>query len=163
MDLDEEEGSEVSEKTCCVTGHREIPADKEQYVENALRNEVAAAVTDGYTHFISGFADGVDLMFAAIIAEEKRVNRRLVLEAALPYRNRLKAKSKHFQELLVCCDRVYVQSEKTTPNCYFERNRYMVLASNRVIAVYDGRAKGGTFYTLCFAQENEKDVRVITV
>lgn len=116
-----------------------------------------------YTRFISGFADGVDLTFAAIVAAEKKQNSCLQLEAALPYRNRINAKSPLFQELLACCDRVYVQSEKSNRQCYHERNRYMVLSSDRVIAVYDGRSTGGTFYTIRFAQANEKEIRIIEI
>ena len=47
--------------------------------------------------------------------------------------------------------------------CYHERNRYMVLSSDRVIAVYDGRSTGGTFYTIRFAQANEKEIRIIEI
>ena len=46
-------------KVCCVTGHRDIPTDRAVYVEQALRREVLAAIEDGYTRFISGFAEGV--------------------------------------------------------------------------------------------------------
>lgn len=153
----------MGEKTCCVTGHCDVPVGKEQYVEEALRKEVLAAIAAGYTRFISGFADGVDLTFAAIVAAEKKQNSCLQLEAALPYRNRINAKSPLFQELLACCDRVYVQSEKSNRQCYHERNRYMVLSSDRVIAVYDGRSTGGTFYTIRFAQANEKEIRIIEI
>ena len=153
----------MGKKTCCVTGHRDVPVGKEQYVEEALRKEVLAAIAAGYTRFISGFADGVDLTFAAIVAAEKKQNSCLQLEAALPYRNRINAKSPLFQELLAYCDRVYVQSEKSNRQCYYERNRYMVLSSDRVIAVYDGRSTGGTFYTIRFAQANEKEIRIIEI
>ena len=111
----------MGEKTCCVTGHRDVPVGKEQYVEEALRKEVLAAIAAGYTRFISGFADGVDLTFAAIVAAEKKQNSCLQLEAALPYRNRINAKSPLFQELLACCDRVYVQSEKSNRDDRFDR------------------------------------------
>ena len=46
-------------KVCCVTGHRDIPTDRAVYVEQALRREVLAAIEDGYTRFISGFAEGI--------------------------------------------------------------------------------------------------------
>ena len=72
-------------KVCCVTGHRDIPTDRAVYVEQALRREVLAAIEDGYTRFISGFAEGTDLMFAAIVAEQKEYIPNLYLEAALPY------------------------------------------------------------------------------
>ena len=61
------------EKTCCVTGHRNIQEERSSYVEQELRREVLAAIQDGYTRFISGFAEGADLMFAAIVAEPRSV------------------------------------------------------------------------------------------
>lgn len=45
---------EAETKTCCITGHRDIPAEKKEFVEEELRKEVAAAIEDGYTRFISG-------------------------------------------------------------------------------------------------------------
>ena len=92
------------EKTCCVTGHRNIQEERSSYVEQELRREVLAAIQDGYTRFISGFAEGADLMFAAIVAEQKEHNPDLFLEAAIPYAGRLKTKNKQFHELLRACD-----------------------------------------------------------
>ena len=45
-------------KSCCVTGHRDIPQQELNSVMEKLRNEVDAAIADGYTRFISGFAEG---------------------------------------------------------------------------------------------------------
>ena len=73
------------EHTCCVTGHRNIPADKIQYVQIQLRQELLQAIQSGYTHFISGFAAGVDLIFAGIVADLKR-EYPITLEAAIPDR-----------------------------------------------------------------------------
>ena len=44
-----------------------------------------------------------------------------------------------------------------------ERNRYMVSQSQRVIAVYDGREKGGTLFTMRHAHAMGRDVRVISI
>ena len=56
-------------KTCCVTGHRDLPAGAKTKIQSELRREVLVAIEDGYTHFISGFASGADLMFAEIVVE----------------------------------------------------------------------------------------------
>lgn len=146
---------------CCVTGHRSIPDSKRKYVEAALREAVLAAIADGYTCFISGLADGVDLMFAAIVAELKESNPALVLEAAIPYRDRLNSKDEVFQRLLKDCNSIKVLCEKYDPSCFFVRNRYMTARSDRVIAVYDGRNRGGTLYTIGNARAQGKDVRLI--
>ena len=54
-------------KTCCVTGHRTIPESELERVREELEREIRIAVAEGYTHFISGFAEGADLLFADIV------------------------------------------------------------------------------------------------
>ena len=39
----------MAEKTCCVTGHRDIPEARIAYVEQELRREVEEAIAEGYT------------------------------------------------------------------------------------------------------------------
>ena len=58
-------------KTCCVTGHRDLPQKEINHVKTALRREIDSAVADGFTRFMSGFADGVDQYFAKIVLENK--------------------------------------------------------------------------------------------
>ena len=152
---------DVKNKTCCITGHREIPDHQLEYVKREIEKQVLQAVDDGYTHFISGFAQGVDLMFAAIVAELKKENRSLTLEAAIPYEKRLKSKDQTLQKLLTVCDHVTVLCERYTVQCFFIRNRYMVDESSRILVVNDGRKKGGTFYTIQYAQKENKEIQEI--
>ena len=150
-------------KTCCVTGHRDIPKEYLDYVEQELRREVQAAIEDGFTRFISGFAEGVDLMFAAIVAEEKARRPGLFLEAAIPHPGRLKSKDQQFQKLLKACDGIKVVCNTYSKSCFTRRNRYMVAESQRVIAVYDGRERGGTLFTMRDAHAAGREVRVIRI
>lgn len=149
--------------TCCVTGHRNIPADKEAYVEQALRREIALAIEDGYTRFISGFAEGSDLLFARIVAEEKQKNGQIKLEAAIPYRNRINSPNALFKEMIGQCDVIGVHSEAYHPGCYMKRNRFMAEQSQRVIAIYDGRKGGGTYSTMLYAETLARDIRLIRI
>ena len=150
-------------KTCCVTGHREIPADKLVYVETELRKAVIAAKDNGYTRFINGGAAGADLLFAAIVAELKEQGYPLFLETALPYSGRKKSKDWEFQKMLADCDEVKSFSERYNRGCFFVRNRYMVDESSRVIAVYDGRDSGGTVFTMQYAHDNGKTIQIIEI
>lgn len=150
-------------KSCCITGHREIPAYKIAYVETELRKSILAAIEDGYTRFINGGAAGADLLFATIVAELKEQGRPLILEAALPYAGRKQSKDRDFQKMLGACDVVKVCSERYNRGCYFVRNRYMVDKSSRVFAVYDGRESGGTVYTMQYARDKGKTVQVIKI
>lgn len=147
-------------KICMVTGHREIPADKIESVREQLRTEIVRAIQNGYTHYISGFASGIDLYFAEIISELKNAYN-ITLEAAIPYRKRLNTKDKDFHRLLLDCNIIGVHSEKYTPACFMKRNRYMVQQSQLVIAVYDGRQSGGTLATMGYALTLGKDIKII--
>ena len=81
-------------KTCCVTGHRDLPQNEINKIKAALEHEIDAAVTDGFTCFMSGFADGVDQYFAELVLERQQTNPALELIAVLPYRKRLDSLNK---------------------------------------------------------------------
>lgn len=155
----------MEEKTCCVTGHRSIPSDQVDAVRQGLEQAVRQAVKDGYTAFISGFADGVDLMFAEIVSQAMQENPKVKLIAAIPYRKRLETlqKREHTKALVEQCAEIYVAAEEYLPSVYVKRNRSMVERSNRVIAVYDGRDSGGTVGTIRLAHQMKKKLWEIPV
>ena len=155
----------MQQKTCCVTGHRDIPEVYVEEVKAALRREILQAVQDGYTRFLTGFAEGVDLWFAGIVAELRKEDPALCLEAAIPYRKRLESLEKNGETnaLLAACTDIAIISEEYRPNVYMKRNRFMVEQSCRVIAVYDGREKGGTVTTMRFAHRMKRELREIPV
>ena len=138
------------EQTCCVTGHRDISTEKQDLIKALLRREVLKAISEGYTHFISGFAAGVDLIFAEIVAELKR-EYPITLEAAIPYPGRMNTPDAAFQRLIKCCDVVRVHADHYHKGCYMNRNRYIVDSASRIIAVCDGRKSGGTAATMKYA------------
>lgn len=150
-------------KACCVTGHRDIPADKIEYVKAKLKEEIEQAVADGFTTFITGMAEGVDLLFAEMVIEQKAQHPGLFLEAAIPYRNHLKSTDPLFRKCFEGCNGVHIQQEEYNSDCFMNRNRYMVTLSSRVIAVYDGREKGGTLFTMRYAHTMEREVREIRI
>lgn len=158
-------GEIMEEKTCCVTGHRDIPAGQVDFVKQALRKEIQHAIADGFTHFISGFAEGADLFFAEIVAEFCKEKKELSLEGAIPYGGRLRRleKGEETKRLLDACAKITVISEDYTPDVYSKRNWYMAERSKRVIAVYDGRKTGGTAATIRMAQKKGTELREIFI
>lgn len=148
--------------TCCVTGHRNIPEGQFIFVWQELERAVQSAILNGYTHFISGFAAGVDLMFAEIVAERKSTYP-ITLEAAIPYLGRMKTADHTFQRLIRGCDVIKIHSEKYIKGCYMVRNRYMVDQPSLVIAVYDGRSGGGTAATVRYANTTNTIVKTIHI
>lgn len=146
------------QKTCCVTGHRDLSEEQRARIDELLRKEILLAIEDGYTHFISELAAGADLLFAEIVNELK-VSYPITLEAAIPYPGRMKTSDKTFQRLIRCCDIVKVHAAAYFKGCYMRRNCYMVDQSQRVIAVCDGRSTGGTAATVRYAKG--KEMRVV--
>lgn len=153
----------MNEKFCCVTGHRDIPANKTEYVKAKLKEEIKQAIADGFTLFITGMAEGTDLLFAELVLEQKSKHPELFLRAAIPYRNRLNTTDPLFIKCFEGCDSVEIQQDNYSSSCFMNRNRYMVSLSSRVIAVYDGRNKGGTLFTMRYARMQEREVREIRI
>ena len=121
----------MQKKTCCVTGHRDLPQKEINRVKAALRKEIEKAVADGFTRFMSGFAEGVDQYFAEIVLEMRKSNPALELVAVIPYRKRLDnlRQKKWTYEMLEACADVVVIREEYQPSVYSHRKRVYVLTN----------------------------------
>lgn len=68
----------MKKKTCCVTGHRDLPQNQINYVKAALLREIEKSVADGFTCFMSGVAEGVDQYFVEIVSPIRPVFSRVL-------------------------------------------------------------------------------------
>lgn len=146
-------------RTCGFTGYRplKLPFGNNDISIACMRlkaciyKETEAAIKDGYTHFICGFALGSDMFFAEAVLALRKKYPKITLEAALPCETQadhwLKEDRGKYFEFLTLCDKETYVSLKYHKNCYLERNRYIVNQSQRLIAVYDGKF-GGTMATV---------------
>lgn len=148
-------------KTCCITGHPEFEKEKEGLICEALKVEIKRAIEEGYTHFMTGLADGVDIMFAEIIVALQK-EFKITLEALLPYPN-FYNKSARRRKLISKCVAVGFTNSEYVYGCHLQRNLSMVNLSDRVIAVYDNRPKGRTEHTIHYAKIRKKDLRLIKI
>ena len=162
-------------KTCCCTGHRpkgfpfEYGKDKKRHKEylKALEEKIKLVITDyGITNFISGMALGVDLDFAEIVLKLKK-KYPIKLECAVPCPNQTikwNGEDKlRYDEIIKKADEVNLISEKYTPECMLKRNRYMADKSDVVIAVFNGIEQGGTWYTINYARNKNKQTEIINL
>lgn len=155
----------AKEKTCCVAGHHDIPADQLDYVKHALRQEIEAAIADGYQHFLTDFMEGADQLFAGIVADLMHENTSICMEAVLPCRSRmdeLLADEVAKPLLLACADTSYT-GEKYTPGCRTANRREQLKRSGRVIIVFDGRDKGETIEAIRMAHAQGVPIREIAL
>lgn len=158
------------ETTCCFTGHRphRLPWHEDEWdprcqrLREELDRQVDRAYDRGYRHFISGMAQGGDLMFCESVLKLKQRHPEVVLEAAVPYpgqADRWKApQQERYRRLLAQCDLETVVQQEYTPDCMQRRNYYMVERSSLLIALYDGNPGGGTCKTLLYAIRRALDV-----
>jgi len=144
---------------CGFTGYRweKLPFAREDTAAvEALFGRIYAAAERaaqaGCDHFISGFAQGSDLLFAqAVTALRKGKYPHIHLEAALPFAGSQRrfhpADRALYEALLLEADEVWLAEKDYGRSAYFRRNDHIVEKSGRLIAVYDGKA-GGTAYTV---------------
>lgn len=159
-------------KTCCFTGYRPVklkylsdemdPSYQKLYA--LLTDLIKEAVEKGYDRFISGMAQGVDMIAAEIVISLRRDGFPITLEAALPAMNQTEgwddvSRCLHYllvdqADRRVCLDRTMNQY-----SC-LKRNEYMVKESDLVIAVFDGK-KGGTAHTVGYARKKNRDLWIV--
>ena len=160
---------------CSVTGNRpkgfifarERQESKFRIYLDRLNLELDRLISTGYTHFITGLADGADIDFAVCVCEKMKKDKNLILEAALPYpRNKYSNREiieygMSFYELLDRCTKVTEVSDHYYRGCLHVRNRYMVDSADHLLAIWNGCQAGGTWYTLNYALKKNKNVGYI--
>lgn len=150
------------EKTCCVTGHRDLTPIQGAAAVVKVMGELLQAGIDGYTTYITGMAKGVDLIFAEdLLLIKRKIRPEFQLVAAISHRGALKNRDPAFQRLLKECDQVVVLSEYYHPGVYAQRNKWMLEHSSRLIAACDGRKTGGTVRTMLEAERMGLDIRTL--
>ena len=148
--------------TAAFTGHRWYDSSRKHSVRKKIEECVREAYRNGITNFISGMAIGFDLLAAEVVLSLRHECPAITLTAVLPFREQ----ASRFNELNKCryykclsqADDIVILSNDYTAKCYLERDRFMVEHSSLLIACYDGRNKGGTFWTVNYAARIGKNV-----
>lgn len=137
------------ESTLCFTGHRRYSGGAED--EARLVAALDEAYADGYRTFISGMAEGFDLVAAAAVVRLRERRPDVMLVAALPFRGQAAgfgaADKQLHDNLLAAADRIEVLAERYDHGCYYRRDDWMTDHSSRVVCWYDG-SPSGTRYTV---------------
>ena len=146
---------------CAFTGHRAMkwPIDGELF-ERSLVNLIENF--EIYT-FLDGMAMGFDLFAERKVIELKK-KYRIELVACIPYGDQISSMKvddrQLYEYVLENCDDVRIISAEYYPGCLYARNRYMVDNADCVFGYYHG-GKGGTRYTLDYAERCEKKMIII--
>ena len=157
------------ETTCCFTGPRpeRLPAfgdpksEEIRALERSLQKAIRNAYDDGYRFFMSGMADGFDLMAAEAVLALKKELDGICLVAVFPYADAASRHPKAVRDricrILSRCDLSLSLQPAYSTGCEFRRNVYMVDASFRVIGYYTGLSHG-TAHCWHYAGQNHLEL-----
>jgi uncharacterized phage-like protein YoqJ len=116
-------------------------------LKEILRKEIIKKVEQGCIRFISGVALGTDMICSEIVLDLKEQYPNIKLICAIPHEEQAaKWNEEHrtrYFDIIERSDSMVLISHQYTPTCYIERNRYMVDNSMHLVAVYDGKERGG--------------------
>lgn len=138
--------------SAAFTGHRFYDFPQREFIQERLTSAIFEAYDHGIRNFISGFALGIDLMAAQLVQSLKCNLPGISLTAAIPFEGQAERYNIYdkrvYRRLLELADKVIVLSDCYYPRCFLDRDEFMVENASYLIAYYDGREKGGTYYTV---------------
>ena len=147
----------MTEKTCCFTGHKNLTQEQAIEALHLLIKRVNELTIEGYTHFISSFANDTDVLLAQIIGSFRYKNKNLVLEAVIPIENKLNSLDK-IKCTLMLYNKVTVIQEQCGPECFQKRNKYMIDNSDVVVALWDEKTSKEAYNAVNYARSQGKEI-----
>ena len=138
-------------KVAAFTGHRFIRYQDRQRLKIELERAITVCYDSGIRHFLCGMALGFDMLAAETLLAMKAQHPDIRLTAVIPFRGQSgkfsPADKERYQSILGKADNVVCLSETYFDGCFLRRNDYMLNRASHIIAYYNGKPKGGTFYT----------------
>jgi len=155
----------MREKTCCFTGHRELPTGlARRRLAAKLEKAVIEQINDGIQFFGAGGALGFDTLAAQTVLKLRKKYPDIKLILVLPCLTQTQGwpaeAVEEYERIKTHADKVVYTSQEYTKDCMFKRNRHLVDNSS-VCICYKTRDSGGTAYTVSRAKE--QGLRVINI
>ncbi len=153
----------LREKTCCFTGHRQIPAGELEGIRERLEEIIKELYHRNILYYRAGGAVGFDSLAAEAVLhlreQEEYAKMKLIL--VLPCHDQTRgwnaADVERYEDIKRKADEVIYVSQEYTRGCMHKRNRRLVDNSSICIC-YQTKARGGTAYTVHYAEEHKLDI-----
>ena len=149
-------------KRCAFTGYRpaKMPFGYDETdprcieFKARLRDTIETLISEGFAHFISGGALGMDMFAAEAVVDLKEMYPWIILEMVSPFDAQADRWNDEYRmrhdQLFTSADIVTATGHEYTKACMFRRNRYLVENADLLLAAYDGQP-GGTAMTVQYA------------
>lgn len=145
----------MRKRTCCFTGHRNIPQHEREEIQRRLYIVLQTLIECGVQYFGSGGAMGFDLLAADVVLELRRLYPHIRLIMVLPCEDQGRGWNEEevglYQVALEQADKVVYLQKEYSCGCMLRRNRHLVDNSGVCVA-YCTRVFGGTAYTVNYAK-----------
>jgi uncharacterized phage-like protein YoqJ len=143
-------------KTCCFTGHRQIPREALDPLRRKLEETLEGLIAQDVVYYGCGGAVGFDTLAGFAVLRLKARFPRIKLILVLPCRDQdmrwSETQKADYRELLAGADKITYVSEAYFDGCMQKRNRRLAEHSGVCVA-YMTRDSGGTAYTVRCARE----------
>lgn len=144
------------------TGHRIISECMKENLEEKLRSKLRLFYTMGIHNYYCGMALGFDMLAAEVVLALKAELPQIKLIAVIPFKGQFARwnykEQARYHSILSQCDKQIILSQTYYNGCLLRRNDYMLANSCGLIAYFDGKPQGGTFYTIRKARSMRMDI-----
>lgn len=144
------------------SGHRSLPEERTDDLRKKLRGKINLLYAMGIRNYYCGMALGFDMLAAEVILSLKNNLPNLKLIAVVPFKGQSARwgyrEQTKYNAILAQCDETIILSQVYYNGCLLRRNDYMIAHSCGLIAFFDGKPKGGTFYTCRKAKASGMDI-----
>ena len=151
----------MREKTCCFTGHREIPPEERAEIANRLERIIISLYQQGIRVYEAGGALGFDTLAARTVLRLRENCPGMKLVLVLPCLTQTRGwkpeDAAEYESIKAQADHVVYTAQRYMRGCMHKRNRYLVDHSG-VCVCYLTRDSGGTAYTVQYAEKQGLEI-----
>lgn len=148
-------------RTCCFTGHRELPVQRRKELAAKLEDTIISLIDRGIRFYGAGGARGYDTLAAQTVLRLKERYPHIKLILILPCLTQTRwwsaADVKEYERIKALADKVVYTSQEYTKDCMHKRNRHLVNHSS-VCVCYLANESGGTAYTVDYAEKQGLEI-----
>lgn len=145
----------MKDKTACFTGHRQIPTEQYDAINEHLAEAIIRLIHKGYRFFGAGGALGFDTMAAQAVLKLKHQYPHIYLILVLPCLSQARSWNDHdrtvYEHIKAHADKVVYTAQEYSKGCMHKRNRHLVNNSSACVC-YLTEVTGGTAYTVNYAR-----------
>ena len=150
----------IKNVTCAVTGHRTV---KDNFDFEKLKKDLAEIIENGYTFFLTGMAQGFDLLCFKALHSLKEKYSHIKICAVIPCSDQSKYFSLSDREtykiFLSLADFIASEEKPYFKGCMLIRNNFLIDNCSLLYAYFNGEKHGGTYYTINRAKKSDITVK----